>query len=488
MGTSTFADFFEFSYENGADKDLFAVHVDDFLGIPWPEFQNNTALPAVWVSRVQTIANGAAASGKTIFLALGPLAERKTLAGYVNASGSKVENWAAVDSAGCYPFATDANAANYKTAYIRYVNYMLAVFRPTYLGIVTEMNVEFTKCPSQKAAFIQWYSDVYQAVKQAHPDVILFPTWQMEHLYGVAEDAAWCGGAKTDASLAACFQQRLNEIAIIPSDRMAFSSYPTHWKYPSTAPNTFTTEFPYDDTFTRVQRTTNKKILISETGWPGVDIYNTYAHTTPVSTCGTILVPTPSVAGEANLTNHMSRLLAQAQSKQFEAVVWWSNRDFMDHTVSGSCPCVGTSATCTQAEQLYTLGGSSGEFAWRAFGNMGLRYKDGTPRTSAYNVWASYLSQPRVASLTLSQIQVYPNPLRTARGHTGMNFSNLPASARLQIFTVSGEKVKTLNANTLGFVTWDGTTATGSNAASGVYIVLIEGGGEKKKLMVAIQR
>src|SRR5258706_154633 len=109
MGTSTFTDFFQFKFENPGDKDFFAVHVDDFLGIPWTAFQNGTTLPASWVSNMQAIQADAQSSGKIIYLALGPLTDRITLAKRVEASGATTNGWAPVDASGCYLFSSDTN-------------------------------------------------------------------------------------------------------------------------------------------------------------------------------------------------------------------------------------------------------------------------------------------------------------------------------------------------------------------------------------------
>ena len=97
MGTSSFADIFTFKFENMEDVDFVSIHMDDFLGIPWTEFQNNTVPPPAWAARIKTIQTDVAATGKTIFLSLGPLADRKTLARGVDPAGSPVNNWAPVD-------------------------------------------------------------------------------------------------------------------------------------------------------------------------------------------------------------------------------------------------------------------------------------------------------------------------------------------------------------------------------------------------------
>jgi len=495
MGTSTFADYFAFAFENPQDKDFFSIHVDDFLNIPWTAFQNGTALPVSWVATVQGIQTNAVSSGKLIYLALGPLHNRTTLAGNVDASGNVTNNWAPQDSAGCYLFASDPNAGANKQVYINYVKYMVNLFHPTYLSLAIEMNIQFAKCPSQKAAYIQWYSDVHQAIKQAYPSLIVFPTFSADYMYGIADPTTWCGGTKTDASFGACFQQRLTEALTVPADRIAFSTYPLSWKAPPTPPDNYTPDVPLEDMFTRVQQTTTRKIWISETGWQGVQIASSYQHASPPSSCGIFYISTPTFAGDALMADYMGKLLSQAQAKKFEAVVWWENRDYLDGTIASACPCPGSNATCNNLEQVYQSGGTSTEVLYRYFGNMGLRYNDGSPRTPVFNVWTSYLSQPYTTTpdvsggaSSLDEIQIYPNPMRPSLGQTGIVFGQLPPGSRVRIYTLAGEKVQDLTASTVGIATWDGNNGSGQKAASGIYFALIEGAGEKKTVKVAIQR
>jgi len=491
MGTSTFADFFEFKFENPTDVDFYSIHVDDFLGIPWTEFENGTALPAAWETRVQTIATNAAASGKPIYLAVGPLKDRKTLAGQVDASGSKVENWAPVDGGGCYAFGTDPASQRHKQGYIRYLRYMIDRFHPTYLSPVIEMNIQFANCPSHKAAFKTWMNDVYATIKQDYPSLVVFPTHSLEYMYGLSNAQAWCGGTKTDASFAACFQQRLDEINTLSADRMGFSTYPLFWTLTPVAPDTYTPQIPYADAFQRVRQATNRKIWITETGWQGVPIYNSYSHTSPASACGSIFVSSPVPAGDALMANYLTQLLRWANTYALDGVVWWSNRDFLDAVASGVCPCAGSANTCNLLETVYQAGGTSGEFSLRVFGNMGLRTNDGTPRAALYNAWSTARQipySPAAASSPLDSVQVYPNPLRPGRGHSGVNFTQLPPDSTLKIYTLAGEKIRALSGNTIGLATWDGKNESGQPVASGVYVVLVEGAGDKKRFKVAVQR
>ena len=74
--------------------------------------------------------------------------------------------------------------------------------------------------------------------------------------------------------------------------------------------------------------------------------------------------------------------------------------------------------------------------------------------------------------------QVWPipfNPL-TAVGGT-LKFRGLPTGAKVGIFTVSGEKVRSL-AESGGYATWDGRNEAGQFASAGTYYYIVEAGAE----------
>ncbi len=90
--------------------------------------------------------------------------------------------------------------------------------------------------------------------------------------------------------------------------------------------------------------------------------------------------------------SYMRWLLQEAQTRRFEAVVWWLNRDYLDGAKAEQCPCPDTSDTCVFCDAMYSAGGDSAEIAFRVFGNMGLRYYDKTARP-AQQVWAGYIAR-----------------------------------------------------------------------------------------------
>lgn len=362
----------DWRFENLDDKDLLSIHVDDFWGVPWD--QCNAAgctPPAAWAAKWTSFADNARATGKTLYLAVSPLGGRKTLAARLDASGNKVENWAPVDANGCYTFASDANAATYKTAYISYMKYVIDLVGPRYVSPAVEMNIPFSQCSSQKSAWIAWYSDVHNALKTTYPSLVVFPTFQMEHMYGISDAQAACVAG---TPLATCFDQRLTEALAIPGDRMAFSTYPIGWKYRSEYSFSYPT-----DTYARVRSATTRRIWIAETGWAAVKVLQGYPHGA-VGSCGADLFPA-TIANSTEQEAYLRWLLAEAQTQGFEAVIWWLNRDYLDGAVAATCPCdPATSDTCQLADLFYSAGGTTGETLLRIFGNMALRDYDGSAR------------------------------------------------------------------------------------------------------------
>jgi len=80
-------------------------------------------------------------------------------------------------------------------------------------------------------------------------------------------------------------------------------------------------------------------------------------------------------------------------------------------------------------------------------------------------------SQPETG---LAGVKIYPNPYRPNSVSDVMHFTNLPALAKVRIYTFLGELVRTLKADINGMVHWDGRNDDGRKAASGVYIAFIQ--------------
>ena len=106
------------------------------------------------------------------------------------------------------------------------------------------------------------------------------------------------------------------------------------------------------------------------------------------------------------------------------------------------------------------------------------------------------------ASGDASDVFVFPTPWRphgpnagsgpgqTGTDDGGMTFSNLPSECTIRIYTISGELVRQLphsdTTGSLGQEKWDGLTAHGEHASSGVYLWRVESASNAKngKLMI----
>jgi len=80
----------------------------------------------------------------------------------------------------------------------------------------------------------------------------------------------------------------------------------------------------------------------------------------------------------------------------------------------------------------------------------------------------------------LSNVYAYPNPWDVRRGHAEqITFSNLPDSATVKIFTLSGMWIRTVHASN-GRAVWNLQNDSGQKAASGLYFYLITASGDNK--------
>jgi hypothetical protein len=88
----------------------------------------------------------------------------------------------------------------------------------------------------------------------------------------------------------------------------------------------------------------------------------------------------------------------------------------------------------------------------------------------------------------LAGIKIYPNPYRPNSVSEVMHFANMPAFAKVKIYTFLGELVRSLKADINGMAHWDGLNGAGKAAASGVYIAFIKSGSSGRSFKVALER
>jgi hypothetical protein len=83
--------------------------------------------------------------------------------------------------------------------------------------------------------------------------------------------------------------------------------------------------------------------------------------------------------------------------------------------------------------------------------------------------------------------RLFPNPYRAATDGY-VTIDQVPPGSRVRIFTLRGERILDAVANGAGNVTWHGDNTAGRSVASGLYIVVVEAGGTKKTLKLAVIR
>jgi photosystem II stability/assembly factor-like uncharacterized protein len=139
-------------------------------------------------------------------------------------------------------------------------------------------------------------------------------------------------------------------------------------------------------------------------------------------------------------------------------------------------------------------GACSGPCQWKeAFGVYGAAqtlYSGSVGVGSSGGLFEAAVFQPApsVPGNGFSNVHIYPNPFRPAKGHATMDIINLPANARVSVYTFSGELLGELLADVTGRARWSVTNQSGDRVASGVYFALGESGGQRKVFKLAVQR
>lgn len=158
-----------------------------------------------------------------------------------------------------------------------------------------------------------------------------------------------------------------------------------------------------------------------------------------------------------------------------------------------AAPCAMTGGSFSVPSLSTLSGGSSasgGAFSVGALSLGGPSFSSSAPSGGSFSLASG--AAPAVVIVEspmagLGAAHCYPVPFRPSAGHTRITFTGLTRSARVRVFTVSGELVRTLDKNDSGqTLTWDVKNSRGENVASGVYIYTVKSGAETAtgKLMV----
>lgn len=359
------------------DVDVIDIH-QEYYGVPWQSFATGAMPPPEWVAKMDALAKSAKDAGKPIFLSVSMLngaRDQLAAATYVQGGQVRSADW----SPRCYDFLNDANGAVLEAAYVAYVNWMVDEFSPRWLDIAVEVNLFFEKCPSAAAGVIDASNKAYDAAKKKKPELVVFPSIQIDHLYGYSSDSC-----PNPAQRTKCFDDHYAQLTGLKRDRFAMSTYPQG------AAGAKPSDLPAD-WFTRGASRGGERGLISETGWNSSKLTVQFS-----GGCVSVLDAT-----EADLTAYLSKVIAAAQDGSLDLVDWWSDRDLVVAQLMTDCPCAFDASWCAALDAFRGPPSDAGvdtqaigELSLKAFGVMGLRAYDGTPKASAMSVWQAARATP----------------------------------------------------------------------------------------------
>lgn len=112
------------------------------------------------------------------------------------------------------------------------------------------------------------------------------------------------------------------------------------------------------------------------------------------------------------------------------------------------------------------------------------------PRTisSSLNHFSIFQLIIKEPASNLSGVLIYPNPFYPNRGQGFVTFNNLPAAAKVNIYTLSGTKVWEGTATSSGVLVWRGVNDSENPVGSGVYFVSVKSAGGDKIFKLAVER
>jgi hypothetical protein len=285
---------------------------------------------------------------------------------------------------------TQSQYSSVGTAYTNYAVWMARTFSPQYLVIMVENNLYHIHCggdtPSWQA-LVNIERRAYDAVKGQFPSMIVFPSFKLEDLYG--------------QSLTGFDQAEYNALANLKRDRLGLATYPAGVRFAGVF------IIPYQlpiDYLTRVRdlHPSEPPVVITETGWNSTGIALLFD-----STCyPNFIYSDPGFELQYSLF-----LIYSSYVGNFELITWWSDRDLISSSVMNMCPPQATPPSypecngdmwciaINKARKSAFAGWSPSfaELAFKAFGSMGLRNYDGSPKPLQLDLWNIFLSRPSSA-------------------------------------------------------------------------------------------
>jgi hypothetical protein len=361
------------------DVDVVAIH-QEFYGVPWEAFAAGGQPPPGWAGTMSGLASAARSAGKQVFLSVSPLdGNRSSLAPRVRVIGGTevVESdWAPR----CWDFRTAADGPTWRDAYVRYVEWMVDLFQPEFLNVGIELNLWDVACPSAWEGMVDVVNAAYDAARSRRPGVPVFPSIQIDALYGLAPGSCPPG---TDAGV--CYETGYAHLARVKRDRFAVSSYPYLGSVPSL-------DALPADWFTRAARRGGERALIAEAGWLSTPL----VAQASTGQCFTALTSDEKLAAA-----YLDRLLSDAQAAGMDLVTWIADRDLLIAPLMTDCGCHQSAEWCAVRDLFRgpPPAGSEdtqlqGELRMKAFGAMGLRTYEGVKKPAVFRRWEESRSVP----------------------------------------------------------------------------------------------
>jgi hypothetical protein len=354
------------------DVEVVAVH-QEYYGVPWEAFAGTGGPPPGWAARLAALSSFARGAHKQVFLSVSPLdGSRSTLAPRVRTvSGAEVmeSGWAPR----CWDARTAPDGPTWRDAYVRYVEWMVDAFQPEFLNVGIELNLWDINCPSAWEGMVDVVNAAYDAAKARSPATRVFPSIQIDALYGMAP-----GSCPPGVDAGVCYETGYAHLARVKRDRFAVSSYP----YLGAVP---TLDALPTDWFTRAASRAGERTLIAEAGWLSTPLVAQSSG----GTCFTALTSDEDLAAA-----YLNRLLSDAQRAGMELVTWISDRDLIIAPLMTDCGCHQSAEWCAVRDLFRGPPPSGtvdtqlqGELLLKVFGVMGLRTYDGAPKPAVYRRW-----------------------------------------------------------------------------------------------------
>jgi hypothetical protein len=368
-------EFEEFAVRDAFDTAGFTGRVDalslhmDFFGLPWEAFASGGDLPPAWTAKMGELKTLADDLGAAVFLSITPLnGMRDGLAPIVRDMGSELVQEPFGET--CHDLATGPQAASLRAAYVAYARWMADFFEPAFLAHVIEIDLYDLSCPAAYAPLKDLANEAYAAVKADHPDLPVFPTFTMAHLWGLGE-----GGCEPGDR--ACLAQQLERSEDVDRDRFGISAYPMFEQY--------NWEWVPEDFFSAVHDLTGERLVWGETG------YGTRNVVVPFPTVDDPCTDLFSLSDDDQI-RFMEFLFEDAQRLGSDLVTWWSLRDFVPASMPGTCPCDAPGLWCV----LYDAVGDAGLLPlWLGWGSMGIMDYELADKPGAAT-WDAWFARRRV--------------------------------------------------------------------------------------------